>query len=300
MKTGWLVNDTLTCIPGTKTIWHDLLENVDGLEDKTFGHTDFYLLADKIKLEATLKGKPDYIIRNATYFGPIQIPVKTISLLQDVKEDPAQLYVCNNSYLTVFNTPYTAALYKNKIFTPSVVIPLGIDFDYFKPTQSYADELGILPESILFVGANNVHPKGFDKILDLIEKTNYNFCLVMKDNFTIDHPRVKVFNRVDQQTIVKIYNSCKLLVCASTIETQHLSGIEAAACNLPLVTTNVGVYYDLTNGKWGRKVLDGDFVSSIDYVFENYEGFEPRKFFLEKGYDKQSCINKWKALVDSL
>ena len=105
---------------------------------------------------------------------------------------------------------------------------------------------------------------------------------------------------VDQQTIVKIYNSCKLLVCASTIETQHLSGIEAAACNLPLVTTNVGVYYDLTNGKWGRKVLDGDFVSSIEYVFENYEGFEPRKFFLEKGYDKQSCINKWKALVDSL
>ena len=30
MKTGWLVNDTLTCIPGTKTIWHDLLENIEG------------------------------------------------------------------------------------------------------------------------------------------------------------------------------------------------------------------------------------------------------------------------------
>jgi glycosyltransferase involved in cell wall biosynthesis len=276
------------------------LENIPGLQDKTFGHTEFFLLADKIKLEATLKGNPDYIIRNATYFGPIQLPVKTISLLQDVKDDPAQLYVCNNSFLTVFNTPYTAALYKNKIFTPSVIIPLGIDFDYFKPTQNYAGELGILPDSILFVGANNVHPKGFDKVLDLIENTNYNFCLVMKDNFTIDHPRVKVFNRVDQETIVKIYNSCKLLICTSTIETQHLSGIEAAACNLPLVATNVGVYYDLQNGAWGRKVLDSDFVSNINYVFENYEDFQPRKFFLEKGYDKQSCINKWKELVESL
>ena len=27
----------------------------------------------------------------------------------------------------------------------------------------------LAPDSILFVGANNVHPKGFDRVLDLIE-----------------------------------------------------------------------------------------------------------------------------------
>jgi glycosyltransferase involved in cell wall biosynthesis len=300
MKTGWLVNDTLTCIPGTKTIWHDLLENIDGLEDKTFGHTDFYLLADKIILEATLKGKPDYIIRNATYFGPIQMPVKTISLLQDVMNYEGQIYVCNASTVVVYNTPYTAALYKYKIFAPSVVIPLGIDFDFFKPTQSYAEELGILPNSILFVGENNVYPKGFDKVKNLIDNSNYNFCLVMKNDFVTDHPRVKVFNKVDQETMLKIYNSCKMLLCASVVETQHLSGLEAAACNIPLVVTNVGVYFDLVNGEWGRKVLDDDFASNIQFVFDNYDSFKPREFFLQKGYDKLTCINKWKELVNSL
>ena len=296
---GWLVNDTLTCIPGTKTIWHDLLENLP-LEDKTFGYTSFGVLADKIKKESEVNGVPDFVIRNATYFGPLNLKCKTISLLQDATMDPTQLYVCKLSDIVVFNSPFTKSLYKNKFYTPCRVIPLGIDFDFFKPDASYEKELGILENSILFVGANNNYPKGFDNILNLIENTNYNFCLVMKDNFTMDHPRVKVFNRVDQETMQKIYNSCKLLVCSSVMETQHLAGIEAAACDLPVVATNVGVYYDLNNGDWGRTVLDGDFLSNINYVFENYQDFSPRKFFLEKGYDKQSCINKWKDLVNSL
>jgi glycosyltransferase involved in cell wall biosynthesis len=300
MKIGWLVNDTLTCIPGTKTFWHDLLENIPGLEDKTFGHTPYLLLADKIKLEATTKGIPDYIIRNATYFGPISVPTKTISLVQDATGDPMQIHVCNSSTLTVFNSPYTASLYKYKIFTPTVIVPLGVDFDYFKPSESCEQELGILPDSILFVGANNNSPKGFDKVLELINNTDYNFCLVMKDDYTMDHPRVRIFNRVDQETMVKIYNSCKLLICTSTVETQHLSRIEAAACNIPIVASNVGVYFDKKNGEWGRKVIDGDFISNIKFVYENYDDFNSRKFFLENGYDKKSCMNKWKNLVDKL
>jgi len=300
MKIGWLVNDTLTCIPGTKTFWHDLLENIPGLEDKTFGYTPYLLLADKIKLEATTKGIPDYIIRNATYFGPISVPTKTISLVQDATGDPMQIHVCNSSTLTVFNSPYTASLYKYKIFTPTVIVPLGVDFDYFKPSESCEQELGILPDSILFVGANNNSPKGFDKVLELINNTDYNFCLVMKDDYKMDHPRVRIFNRVDQETMVKIYNSCKLLICTSTVETQHLSGIEAAACNIPIVASNVGVYFDKKNGEWGRKVIDGDFISNIKFVYENYDDFNPRKFFLENGYDKKSCMNKWKNLVDKL
>jgi glycosyltransferase involved in cell wall biosynthesis len=296
---GWLVNDTLTCIPGTKTIWHDLLENLP-LEDKTFGHTPFNILANKIQQEAEIKGVPDFVIRNATYFGPLNLKCKTISILQDATMDPTQIYVCKLSDIVVFNSPFTKSLYKNKFFTSSKIIPLGIDFDFFKPIISFEKELGILENSILFVGANNQYPKGFDKILNLIENTNYNFCLVMKDDFTMKHPRVKVFNRVDQETMLKIYNSCKLLVCSSLMETQHLAGIEAAACNLPVVATNVGVYFDKPSGSWGRKIINDNILEEIQYVFENYHEFKPRQYFLDAGFDKQSCINKWKELVNSL
>ncbi len=32
---GWLVNDLLTSIPIKMTLWHELLDNIDGLVDKT-------------------------------------------------------------------------------------------------------------------------------------------------------------------------------------------------------------------------------------------------------------------------
>ncbi len=74
MKIGWLVNDTLTCIPGTKTFWHDLLEWLPTLKDKCNGYTPFNLLPYNIEKDYAIE-KPDYIIRNATYFRKLNIPV---------------------------------------------------------------------------------------------------------------------------------------------------------------------------------------------------------------------------------
>lgn len=305
MKKGWLVNDTLTCIPGTKTFWHDLLEWIPNLEDKCNGLTPFYALANNIENEAKQFGLPDYIVRNASYFRKINLPVKTISLLQDyIPNDMVQLSVCNDSDLVVFNSPYTKALYQDKITTKSVMIPLGVDFEKFKPLNTdFCDELGILPNSILFIGANNENPKGFDIMNKIIENTNYNFCLVMKDNFVSNNPRVKVFNKIDHNMLVKVINSCKLLVCTSRVETLHLAGVEAAACNIPLVTSNVGVYFGLNDGFWGCNTKSNDylaFISKIEYVLTNYEYFKPREEFLKMGLDTNTCKNKWIELIDKI
>jgi glycosyltransferase involved in cell wall biosynthesis len=297
MKKGWLINDTLTCIPGTKTFWHDLLDNVEVLEDKCGGYTPYNVLTNKIVSYSHTEGSPDYIIRNASFFSPIPLNVPTISLLQDLGH--GRMDVCNSSSVVVFNSPYTKAHYPN-ITSRTEIIPLGIDFDKFKPTESFQEELGILDNSILFIGSSQNHPKGFDKILELINTTDYNFCLVMKDNYTIDHPRVKVFNKISHDVLVKVMNSCSLLVCTSVVETQHLAGIEAAACNLPLVTTDVGAYYGKEDGEWGVRVLDGNFKNKVDYVMDNLNTFSPRKHFLELGYDIPSCMNKWNELIKEI
>jgi glycosyltransferase involved in cell wall biosynthesis len=305
MNKGWLINDTLTCIPGTKTFWHDLLEWIPNLEDKCNGRTPFHILANNIENDAKIFGLPDYIIRNASYFRKINLPVKTISLLQDyIPNDTTQLSVCNDSDLVVFNSPYTKALYQDKITANSIMIPLGVDFEKFKPLNTdFCDELGILPNSILFIGANNENPKGFDIMTKIIENTDYNFCLVMKDNFVSDNPRVKVFNKINHDMLVKVINSCKLLVCTSRVETLHLAGVEAAACNLPLVTSNVGIYYGLEKGEWGYNTMSYnflDFITGIDYVISNYSSFKPRETFLKMGLDTETCKSKWLDIVKNL
>jgi glycosyltransferase involved in cell wall biosynthesis len=305
MNKGWLVNDTLTCIPNTKTFWHDLLEWVPNLEDKCNGNTPFHILPFNIENDANKNGYPDYIIRNATYFRKINLPVKTISLLQDLSlGNQQQLDVCNASDVVVFNSPYTQSHYEDFIKTKKVMIPLGVDFNKFKPlNQKFSEELDILPNSILFIGSNTVTPKGFDIMLNIIDNTEYNFCLVMKDNYTINHPRVKVFNKIDHDLLIKVINSCEMLVCTSRIETLHLAGVEAAACNLPVITTNVGIYYGLVSGKWGRNVNSFnylDFINEINYTKNNLNDFEPRKFFLDYGLDTETCKNKWVSLINNI
>jgi len=301
MRTGWLVNDCLTCIPNTKTFWHNLLEWLPDLVDKTGGYTDFSVLPMNLERDAKLNGNPDYIIRNCTFFRRLNINTKTVSLLQDYyPNDTQQVYVANKSDVVVFNSPFTYSLYKDKIISKSEIISLGIDFDFFKPNSNTLD-LGILPNSILFIGASTDYPKGFNTVLELINNTDYNFCLIMKDDYKINHPRVKVFNKVSQDMVRDISNQCKMLICTSKIETLHLSGLEAAACGIPLVTTNVGIYYNLDNGEWGRRAsTTQEFITEIKYVFDNYSQFKPREFFYNLGYDIKISKEKWQKLIDSL
>lgn len=301
-KIGWLVNDTLTCIPGTKTFWHNLLEWIPGLVDQTGGYTQFSEIPKVIERKAREDGPPDYIIRNGTFFRKMNINTKTISLLQDCYTgNQQQIYVANTSDVVVFNSPFTKTFFDGRITTKMVTIPLGVNSDFFDVGTDHSKELGILQNSILFVGANNAHPKGFDLMMNIINNTNHNFCLVMKDNFSINHPRVKVFNKITQEQIKKVYNSCKLILCTSRIETQHLVGIEAGFCGLPIITTNVGVYYGLENGEWGRRANTlEEFKNEIEYVLNNYNKFDPRNYFLNNGYDTNSCKNKWINLINEI
>ena len=301
-KTGWLVNDCLTCIPGTKTFWHDLLENVDGLVDKCDGHTSYNILPTKIENEIRV-GSPDYIIRNATFFRKMNTSVPTITLLQDVVVDRnIQIDTCNSSTVTVFNSQYTKSLYPEIV--NSVVIPLGTDFEKFKPLDNI-DELklkyGINDNTILYVGSSSIYPKGFDMIEAIINSTDYDYVLIMKDDYQSSNPRVKVFNRIAQDEIVEIANCCSMLLCTSKEETLHLGGVESAACGLPIITTNVGIYPSIDGEGWGH-ICDSleMFLQTIELVFKNIDSYNPREVFFKNGLDKKTAMKCWNMLIDRI
>ena len=297
---GWLVNDRLTCVPGTRTFWHDLLEWLPSLEDKTDGHTPFHVLHLKINNDAYTMGYPDYVIRNATFFPKLDLRTKTISFLQDRQEDISQqLEVCNSSDVVVFNSPYTKSLYEEYITVPTETIVIGTDFEKFKPGNAHP---AVLPNSVVFVGAANSYPKGFDSFLQVALKLpkNYNFCLVMKDGFSKDQlplelqDRAVVFNNIRQEMLCEIYNSCAIMLCTSKEETLHLAGVEAGACDLPIIATNVGVYFNRPEGEWGSVARSVDeFVTKAQQVRTG----SPRQYWLGEGYDRDSCKKKWRQLI---
>jgi glycosyltransferase involved in cell wall biosynthesis len=214
-----------------------------------------------------------------------------------------QIDVCNNSILTVFNSEYTYSKYYSKINGNYKIIPLGVDTNYFKPStvqNELKQKLKINNNTILFVGAENNYPKGFNIVNELINTTNYDFCLVMKDDYTTNHPRVKVFNKISHELLLQIYQACDLLICTSYDETQHLAGIEAASTNMPIVTNNIGVYYNHHNSCFGEIVKKNEvkqFIDLIEKVFKNKNEYSPRSFVLKNQLSINDCKNSWQSLI---
>lgn len=300
-KIGWLVNDTLTCIPNTRTFWHDLLDWFPNLQDKCDGNTPFPILANKIE---SIKERPDYIIRNGTYFRKLNIDVPTFSLIQDTRHDPVQTEVINTSTCVVFASKETYNLYKDRINPKNVrVIEQSSDFNFFKPIEERHPD--VLPNSIIFIGDSSHEKKGFHRVLNLIETmTDFNFCLVMKDYTTIDmipehsRSRVRIFNRVNTDTVRLLINSCVCAICTSGNEEGHFAGIEIGACDVPMVARPMGCYLDRQDDKrWGLISKDEDFPETIRYVVNNREQFKPREYY-SKEYTLERCREKWTDLIN--
>ena len=300
-KTGWLINDCLTCIPNTKTFWHFLLDSIDGLQDKTGGYTNFSFLAQNIEKNLAFDS-PDYIIRNATFFRTIRSHIPTISLLQDPYPVDSvlfnnQLDVCNNSDFVVYNSEYTKNLYSNFISTPSEVIELGTDSSLFKQTNFDKKS-----DTIIYIGSTNEEFKRFSMILNLIEKTNYNFILVMKDDFIMNNPRVKVYNKINQAKLSTLINQSDVLVCTSNKETLHLAGIEAMFCNVPVVAPDVGIYSKIKKQEGWGKIVDKPNFSCYNRAIKEVlnSANNPRKVMEENNLSIDHCCLRWKNLINNL
>ena len=300
-KVGWLVNDCLTCIANVETFWHHLLEWFPNLEDKCNGYTKYSVLAPTIE---NLPARPDYIIRNGSYFPKLKIDVPTFSLIQDTMDDPIQTEVINSSTCTVFASKRTYKLYKDRIDPQNVrIIEQSSDFDFFKPiSEKHPD---VLPNSILFIGDSSREKKGFHRVLNLIETmADFNFCLVMKDDTSIvaipphHRNRVRIFNKVDAVTVRLLINSCACAICTSGNEEGHFAGIEIGACNVPMVARPMGCYLDRVKDKaWGLVAGDEKFPDTIRYVTDNLNLFSPRKYY-SKEYTLERCREKWTELVN--
>jgi len=258
---------------------------------------NFSSLASRVELSAEQNGHPDYIIRNATYFGPINLRVPQIAFLQDIHEVGSetraqQLRVLNRATVVVANSRHTVAAYPD--LTKPSIIPIGVDYTFFTPGPRRDD----IPEgSVIYVGDSSINPKGFDSLRCLIDSNDLHYVLVMKDNFKWDGDpsRVTVFNRIDHYTLRDLYRSCVALVCTSREETQHLAGIEAMACNLPVVTTGVGIYKDLL-GPWGIVESWVNLDVGLEEVINNRDHYHPREC-TEMLLSKSACRREWARVI---
>jgi len=236
---------------------------------------DYVMLAEKAKAAMTpyldtslgVQYPPSLIVRNATWFPPIQAQVPTISLLQDIIEGPQremQEAVIKSSAAVVFNSEFTRSKYPTAIAKtgdvprtidapPDVryrVIPLPVDFSLFEPQNPMGCQQALsLPDGcVCWIGASQGaagQVKGFDIFLRIV-RTNPDipFVAVFKDALPeYSPPNLKMYCRLTHAELVKVIGACRVGLCTSRTESQHLAGVEMGACGLPMVAPPVGVYW---------------------------------------------------------
>lgn len=314
-----LVNDCLSALPGHRTFWNDLRDWFDF----TFVWSPF----DKLVAEADGAAKgASLIVRNATYFGPLEASktAPTISLLQDIiqEEGPQremQNEVIDSSKVVVFNSAFTESKYKfidkfvsvepPRFENKARIIPLPVDFSLFEPGNPMGLQQALsLPDGcICWVGASQGaagQVKGWDLFLSIVRQNpDLHFVAVFKDAAPeYVPPNMRTFVKVSHEDLVKIIGACRVGLCTSRMESQHLSGIEMGACGLPIVAPEVGTYFRRHDipGELLHDTIPAKFGIRIRRCLDRNRDPQVIRDYWRKEFDRPIIRSAWAKLIEEV
>jgi hypothetical protein len=306
-----IVNDFMTCIPGTKTLWHNLMETFDGYW--VGGH--YQNIAHEQVFHDIRAGTFDAkcIIRNATYFPWVHVGnTPVISLVQDIQHGhlrDQQIDVCNRSHHVVFNSLHTLRSYP-EVKVPRSVISLGSDDELFcLPATNGPAGLTefALAGDVLWIGSMDTvkSPRLLAAIIENHPSLTFTIVVKNRDMRGWTFPNnARIVGPLTHKELVVLMHLHAIGLCTSSEETQHLAGIEMALCGLQMVAPPVGIYKnvpprDIT--QWAI-VDEPNELSKIvglaahsplqkEYVREEVKKFCPTI---------SECMAHWKRLVDQV
>lgn len=155
-----------------------------------------------------------------------------------------------------------------KCKTPISVIPNGVNLEVFKPipVDEARNKLGFSKEDfiILFLGNNELPVKNY--------KLAYSAFEVFKRQ--MNKTNIKLINPfgIAHQTVVDYMSAANVLLLTSFWEGSPNVVKEAMACNLPIVSTDVGDVKEIIHSTQNCFIADfseTDIASKIKIIYEN-------------------------------
>ena len=190
------------------------------------------------------------------------------------------------------------------------VVPFGIDINQFQPKTSSHSKF--IVGTIKSIEDHN----GIDCLIDaakLVMDRNYNEInfLIVGDGTLKEKMQKKVFDlnlnnnvkftgHVSHEKVIEYFHSLSVFIAMSTRESFGVSILEAAACGIPSITSNVGGLPEVNlNEKTGYTIKANDSQKLADLIIMYYKnnkkkedmGLNARKN-VEENFDWNKCVKK--------
>ncbi len=178
------------------------------------------------------------------------------------------------------------------------VIDNCVDTQLFEPKSNVCKE-----NKYLFVGSYKYYGKGFD-ILDKIVDRGINIDCVT-DSYP--GPKLGWIKNVDNNKMPEIYNRYKGLIFPSRFEGLGLVTLEAMACGLPVIMSNVGIGPSLKTkipefvvDGWDNEAVD-EYVNRIAMIESNYSEFSQKaREYVIAHHSLENYRREWLSLIERI
>tara|TARA_Y100001958_G_C21235013_1_gene561251 strand:+ start:222 stop:1325 length:1104 start_codon:yes stop_codon:yes gene_type:complete len=193
------------------------------------------------------------------------------------------------------------------------VIPFGVNPDIFKPNESSNENYKFNVGTIKSIESHN----GIDCLLDAAKiiihdfKKEINFIIVGDGSLKYKmQQKAKKLNLcknvgftgfVDHKNVIKFYNRLSIFVAVSERESFGVSVLEAASCEIPSITTNVGGLTEVNvHNSTGIVINEKDPIELAKSILLIYENDKLRKNLGRSGRKRVLKYFTWKNNVSKM
>ncbi len=188
------------------------------------------------------------------------------------------------------------------------VINEGVDMQKFKPfgeKEALRRKWGISNDKKVGLAVIKFHPaKGWHILAELVQNFKDVFwviCFTEPVNDKARSENVKVFQTLPRDKMQELYNLSDFFILPTACESFGLSALEAAACNIPIITQKTGWAWKFWDKRLGYRIKEweyGNYEEAVEKVLEDPKFF-PRKVVEDK-FSLQNWAKDWKELISSI
>lgn len=179
--------------------------------------------------------------------------------------------------------------------------PNGVNVDFFKPIdrEICINRLSLSRNSkyVLFVSSNfNRKEKRYDIFQQVIQ--------ILKDKYNINNVEEIKLTNTERSLVPYYFNAASVHLLTSDFEGSPNSVKEAMACNIPVVSTNVGNVEELlrnVNGSYVAKTNEPEELADlVNKVLNETEKNNGREQLIKQELDIVSVAKKIKAIYNTI